>query len=124
MKLIINIVYFIMSLFIGSGDVSEEIIVALKHGKSSELVKYFDDKVSLKIINQEDVLSRSQAESNMKVFFEKHAVKALSSIHVSEVNNAQQYLTANLETNNGKFRVSILIRKNLISQLRIENDNE
>ena len=124
MKLLINIIYFVITLFMGSGDVSEEIILALKHGKSSELVKFFDEKVSLKIINQEDVLSKSQAESNIKVFFEKHPVKALSGIHVSEANNASRYLTATLETGSARFRVSILIRRNLISQLRIENDNE
>ncbi|MBP9070254.1 MAG: DUF4783 domain-containing protein, partial [Bacteroidia bacterium] len=39
-------------------------------------------------------------------------------------NTAMQYLTGTLETTNGKFRVSILIRRNLISQFRIENDNE
>ncbi len=124
MKVFINILYFIVSLFVGAGDVSEEIIVALKHGKSSELVKFFDDKVSIKIINQEDVLSKAQAESNVRVFFEKHNVKTLSNIHVSAVNNGSQYLTTNMQTNNGKFRISILIRRNLISQFRIENDNE
>jgi hypothetical protein len=124
MKLIVNIFYLIFSLFISVGEVSEEIIVAIKRGKSSELVKFFDDKVSLKLIQQEDVLSRAQAEANVKVFFEKHPVKSLTGVHVSAVNNGLQYLTANLETSNGKFRVSILIRRNLISQFRIEDDNE
>ena len=124
MKLTISIFYFLFSLFFSAADVPDEIISALKQGKSSELVKYFGDKVSVKISNQEDVLSKSQAEANIKYFFDKHTVKAFSSSHVSSMNNSAQYITGTLETANGKFRVSVLIRNNLISQFRIEDDNE
>ncbi|MCC6371735.1 MAG: DUF4783 domain-containing protein [Bacteroidia bacterium] len=124
MKLTIHIFYFLFSLFFGVTDVSDEIIAAIKQGKSSELVKYFDEKVSIKIINQEDILSRSQAEANIKYFFEKHPVKSFGSTHVSTINNTAQYITGTLETANVKYRVSILIKRNLISQFRIEPDNE
>ncbi len=124
MKLVINIFYLLFSLFFGKVEVSDEIVTALKQGKASELIKHFDEKVSIKLIEQEDVLSKSQAEANIKYFFEKHPVKSFSSSHVSSVNNQAQYITGTLETANGKYRVSILIRRNLISQFRIENDNE
>lgn len=124
MKLTIHIFYFLFSLFFGVTDVSDEIIAAIKQSKSSELVKYFDEKVSIKIINQEDILSRSQAEANIKYFFEKHPVKSFGSTHVSTINNNSQYITGTLETANEKYRVSILIKRNLISQFRIEPDNE
>lgn len=123
MKLTISIFYLFFSLFFSGADVPEEIVTALKQGKSSELVKYFGEKVSVKLSNQEDVLSKSQAEANIKYFFDKHPVKAFSSSHVSSMNNSAQYITGTLETSNGKFRVSILIRNNLISQFRIEDDN-
>ena len=123
MKLLIAI-----ALFFGisgtSIEVSEEVIGAISRGKASELVKYFDEKVSIKIISQEDVLSKSQAEANLKFFFEKHPVKAFTSTHTSSVNNNSQYITGTLETANGRYRVSVLIRRNLVSQFRIENDNE
>lgn len=124
MKIIINIFYLIFSLFFAGADISEEVVLALKQGKSSELVKYFDEKISIKIIDQEDVLSKSQAEANIKYFFDKHPIKTFSNSHISSVNNTAQYITGTLETANGKYRVSILIRSNLISQFRIENDNE
>src|ERR1044071_7456567 len=101
MKLLTAIV-FVIGTFLYA-DVSEDITAALKQGKSSELVKYFDEKVSIRIINQEDVLSKSQAEANLKYFFEKHPVKNFNSSHVSSVNNSAQYITGNLETSNGKF---------------------
>jgi len=105
-------------------EVSDEIVTALKAGKASDLVKYFDEKVALKIINQEDVLSRAQAEANLKHFFSKNAVRAFTSSHVSSMNKQSQYITGTLETSGGKYRVSILIRHNLVSQFRIEYDNE
>jgi hypothetical protein len=124
MKLLFTLVLAFSSTFLSVIDVSEDVINALKQGKASELVKYFDEKVSIKLLNQEDVLSKPQAEANLKYFFEKHPVKNFNAPHVSSVNNSCQYITGSLETANGKFRVSILLRRNLISQFRIENDND
>ena len=124
MKLLISFVCLFSGLFFTGVEVSEEVVAAIRQGKAAELVNHFEDKVSIRIINQEDVLSKSQAEANLKYFFEKHPVKAFTSVHVSSVNNSSQYITGNLETANGKYRVSMLIRRNLISQFRIENDND
>lgn len=124
MKLFINIVYLFFGLFFTTGEITDDIVTALKQGKSSDIVKYFDEKVSIKLINQEDVLSKSQAEANLKYFFEKHPVKSFSGSHTSTVNNSQQYITGTLETTNEKFRVSILVRRGLISQFRIESAND
>jgi hypothetical protein len=120
MKLLIQIFFLFSSLFTASIDVTEDVIAAIKQGKSSELIKFFDEKVVVKLISQEDVLSKAQAEANLKNFFEKHPVKSFSSTQVSSVNNNSQYITGILETNNGKFKVSALVRRNLISQFRIE----
>ncbi|MBI2721705.1 MAG: DUF4783 domain-containing protein [Bacteroidetes bacterium] len=124
MKRTLGVIFLLFSFLFSSADVPEEIVAALKQGKSTDLVKHFGEKVSVKISNQEDVLSKSQAEANIKYFFDKHAVKAFTSSHISSMNNSAQYITGTLETSNGKFRVSILIRNNLISQFRIEDDNE
>lgn len=124
MKLFISIAYLLFGLFFNKLETSDEIVAALKQGKASELVKFFDEKISIKLINQEDVLSKSQAEANLKYFFEKHPVKSFSGSHVSSINNSSQYITGTLESANEKFRVSILIRRNLITQFRIENAND
>lgn len=123
-----KVLFTIVSLFIGFSftelEISDDIVSALKQGKASELVKNFDEKVSIKLVNQEDVLSKSQAEANIKYFFEKHPVKSFSSSHISSINNNSQYITGTLETTNGKFRVSVLIKRNLITQFRIETAND
>lgn len=122
MKLLVSIVFFLSSFSVF--DVTDDVVAAVKQGKSSELVKFFDEKLSVKILNQEDLLSKAQAEANIKYFFEKHTVKNFTVTHSSSVNSNVQFVTGSLETANGKFRVSILLRRNLISQFRIENDNE
>lgn len=123
-KSIAFILLLVSGLSFWSDDLSDDLVAALRSGKASELVKYFDEKVALKLLNQEDVLSKAQAEANLKHFFSKYQVKAFSSSHVSSMNKQSQYITGTLETNAGKFRVSILIRHNLVSQFRIEKENE
>lgn len=123
MKLFAVIALFISSFF-NAFDVTDDVVAALKQGKSSELVKFFDEKLSVKILNQEDLLSKTQAEANVKFFFEKHTVKNFILSHSNTVNNNVQFITGTLETAAGKYRVSILLRRNLISQFRIENENE
>lgn len=124
MKLLINIFYLLFSFLFTGAELTDEILAALKQGKSSDIAKHFDSKISIKLLNQEDVLSKSQAEANLKYFFEKHPVKNFTGWHASTINNSQQYITGTLETANGKFRVSVLIKRNLISQFRIETDND
>ncbi len=123
MKLLVSIVFFLSS-FLNSFDVTDDVVSAIKGGKSSELVKFFDEKLTVKILNQEDLLSKTQAEANVKYFFEKHTIKNFTVSQSRTVNSTVQFVSGSLETMNGKFRVSILLRRNLISQFRIENDNE
>ena len=123
MKVLVSIVFFLSSFF-NAFDVTDDVVAAIKGGKSSELVKFFDEKLTVKILNQEDLLSKAQAEANLKFFFEKHIIKNFAVSQSRTVNSTVQFVSGSLETANGKFRVSILLRRNLISQFRIENDNE
>lgn len=124
MKLFSGILYLLITLLFSGNPISDDAIAAIKAGKATDLVKLFDERVNFKIIDQEDVLSKQQAEANIKYFFEKHPVKSFTNTHVSSTSEVIQYLTGNLETTNGKYRISILIRRNLIAQFRIENDSQ
>lgn len=124
MKLFIYILSFLISFFTKSVEINDDVVLAFKQNKASEVSKYFDEKVNTKIIHQEDVLSKSQAEANLKYFFEKHSVKNFVNIKTNTVNTTLYYLTGSLETNNGKFKVTLMLRRNLIAQLRIEQEND
>jgi hypothetical protein len=116
---------FLISLFSLSftlKDINDDISASLRQGNTVELVKLFSDRVSIKVLAQEDLVSKSQAQAIIEEFFSKNKVKGYQTAHTSIVNGDQQFITGTIDTVNGKFRVSILVRGNLISQFRIEND--
>lgn len=109
-------------------DVIDNISAAIRSGNPKNLSVYFIDNIDLKVINQEDVYSKQQAEMILKDFFTKHPIKSYTIAHKSEPKNGSQYVIGTLETNNGKFRIYFLIKttgaETLIQQFRIENGNE
>ena len=70
-------------------DITDDVANALKQGNASELVKHFAEKVSIKVLNQEDLLSKSQAQALIEDFFSKHKVKTYQTSHTSIVNGDQ-----------------------------------
>lgn len=123
MKLFVITLISLFSFSFTQKEITDDVANALKQGSATELVKHFAEKVSIKVLNQEDLLSKSQAQALLADFFTKHKVKTYQTSHTSIVNGDQQFITGSLDTNNGKFRISILVRGSVISQFRIENDN-
>lgn len=123
MKLFVITLISLFSFSFIQKEITDDVANALKLGSANELVKYFSEKVSIKVLNQEDLLSKSQAQALIEDFFTKHKVKSYQTSHTSIVNSGQQFITGSLETINGKFRISILVRGSVISQFRIEHDN-
>jgi acetylglutamate synthase len=109
-------------------DVIDDISVAIRSGNPKNISKFFIDNIDLKVIEQEDVYSKQQAEMILKDFFTKHPVKSYTVAHKSEPKAGSQYVIGTLETSNGKFRTYFLIKaaggQTLIQQFRIETENE
>lgn len=123
MKSLIILLISIFSLSFITNDISDDIAIYLKAGNIQSLSNNFADKISVKILDVEDLISKAQAQALIEDFFLKHKVKNYTTLHSSFINTGHQFITGNLETQNGRFRVSILVRGNFISQFRIENDN-
>ena len=123
MKPLVVFVISVLSLSFTSNDISDNIAIYLKAGNIESLSNVFSDKISIKILDVEDLISKAQAQALIEDFFSKHKVKNYTTLHSSFINSGHQFITGNLETLNGKFRISVLLRGNLISQLRIEIDN-
>lgn len=123
MKTLVILLISILSLSFSYKDITDDISGYLKASNSKALSEIFSDKVSIKILDAEDLISKAQAQTMIEDFFTKHKVKNYTTSHSSLANGGHQFLTGTLETSNGKFRVSILVRGNIISQFRIENDN-
>ncbi len=90
-------------LFAFTADVVDEMAVAIRSGNPKNISKYFIENIDLKVIEQEDVYSKQQAEMILKDFFTKHAVKSFNIAHRSTPKNGSQYIIGTLETSNGNF---------------------
>jgi Domain of unknown function (DUF4783) len=105
-------------------DIADDLSNNFRMGNSKEIAKNFSASVELIIIDQEDVYNRAQAEQILKDFFLKNPPNKSNIIH--KLNNSPNYrLTIlSLVTKNGKFRITITMKKVsnlfLITELRIE----
>ncbi len=130
MKIRTALLLFIVTIssFAFTLDVIDDIAAAVRSGNPKNISKFFIDNIDLKVIEQEDVYSKQQAEMILKDFFAKHAVKSYTVAHKSQPKAGSQYVIGTLETANGKFRTYFLIKttgaSTLIQQFRIETENE
>jgi|GEM_PF-391928 len=104
------------------------ISTAISSGIPQNISKYFIENIDLKVIIQEDVYNKVQAEKVLKDFFDKHPVKTYTVANKIARENASLFVIGTLETTNGRFRIYLLIKttgtKTLIQQFRIETENE
>lgn len=103
-----------------SFDVSEDIITALKFGKYQDLYKFFDEKVIVRILDKEDLLSKEQCSANLSVFFEKNPIRNFTLIQSTQLSANTHFIYGTIDAGNNKYKVSILIKKSYIVQLRID----
>jgi len=111
-----------------TADIIDDIAAAIRSGNPKNISKYFIDNIDFKVLEQEDIYSKQQAEMMLKDFFTKHPVKSYTVAHKSTPKNGSQYVIGTLETTNGKFRTYFLIKtsgtQTLVHQFKIENENE
>ena len=130
MKSLVLMLFMVTSVFSKDPfvDTSDDINNAIKQGDAKAVAAFFNDKVDLKIKDQEDVYSKAQAESVVKDFFLKNKVKGFTPAHSSASKGANQFVVGTLDTSTGKYRVSYLLKKNnekfLINQFRIEDETD
>lgn len=109
-------------------DVIDDIATSIRSGNPKNISKFFIDNIDFKVLEQEDIYSKQQAEMILKDFFTKHPVKAYTVAHKSTPKNGSQYVIGTLETSDRKFRTYFLIKttgtQTLIHQFKIEAENE
>lgn len=127
-KSLLSLLLFFSSTALFAKDTSDDIAAVIRSGNAKSLAAYFDANVDLKILDQEDVYSKAQAELIVKDFFAKNTVKAFSISHKSAPKNGSEYAIGTLQTSTGSFRTYFLLKKDgdkvVIQQFRIERQNE
>ncbi len=131
-KIIIPVLLIILPLTVaanssGTGNIPDEIVLAIKSGNSKSLARWFNSNVELVILDKEDIYSRSQAEMICKDFFASHKPLDYKVLFEGGKEGAR-YSIGNLTTSNGTFRVYFLLKKqddqSYIHQFRIETENK
>lgn len=107
-------------------DIIDNLSAHFKAGNAKEIASSFASSVDLIIIDEEDVYSKAQAEQILRNFFTKYAPQKSAVIHLINANPNFRFGILSLQTKNGKFRVSITMKKSnnafFITELRIEPD--
>jgi len=104
-------------------EIPRSLTEALKTGNSSMLSQHFNSSIEMAIPGQDDIYSKQQAELIAKDFFAKHVPKDFVLLHQGG-KEGSQYAIGRLITNNGDFRITLLIKLRedtpFIHQLRFE----
>ncbi|MCX2451756.1 DUF4783 domain-containing protein [Pedobacter sp. PLR] len=107
-------------------DIIDNLSGYFKAGNAKEVAVNFSSSLELIIIDEEDVYSKAQAEQILRNFFTKYPPLKSSVIHTINANPNFRFGILLLQTKNGKFRVSITMKKSnnafFITELRIEPD--
>ncbi len=104
-----------------------DITQAIGNGNADKLGMYFDDKVEVAVLDQEDVYNKTQAVGVVKGFFSKNQPRSFSQVHQgTSPGKDSEYCIGNLVTNGATFRVYIYMKvegnKHFIQELRFDKE--
>ena len=102
---------------------TSDITNSFARGDGATLKKYLNSNVELVIQREDNVYSKEQVSVIMNSFFKRNVPSQFTIVHQGMRDNSQ-FVIGNLQTNNGTYRIYLLIKHNLIYQLRIENPND
>jgi hypothetical protein len=107
-------------------DVIDDIAVAIKAGNSREIARYFSERVEMKVGDNEDLYSKTQAEMILKDFFDKNSPVNFTIKHKGSSQKGLSYVIGVLQTSSGSFRTLIRFKQSgnqlLIQELRFERE--
>lgn len=122
MKLFLNGFFILLAIFMQpSPSVPEGVKEAFRAGSAKEMSQFLEDKVALTLPDDDDIYTRQEVQKKLSAFF--YTNKPINfTIQFEGGKGVNQYAIGILKTVNGSYRVSLLLRANRISQLRIEKE--
>jgi hypothetical protein len=120
MKLFLYGFLFLLAICLQANNkVPEDIKVAFRTGSAREIATYLESKVTLTLLDDDDIYPRSEVEKKLAAFFFANKPTDFS-IQFEGGKDTNLYAIGNLKTSTGDYRVTLLLRLGKISQLRIE----
>jgi uncharacterized protein YxeA len=100
-------------------DVFDTFAKNIKTSNVSALSSSFNTTIELGLPNNDDAYSKSQAEMILKDFFSKNILSSFTIDHKGTSGNSK-FANGTLETNTGRYKVYILVKGNIIYELRFD----
>jgi hypothetical protein len=101
------------------------VVSALRGGNASELVKYMDDTVEIKLPSKSDSYSRAQAAVILQDFFQNNGVRTFD-VKFKGENGGTQFCIGTLQTRSGTYRTTFFMAnrngKQLVKEIRFQNN--
>lgn len=101
-------------------DMFDDIGRHIKAGNAGALAGFFNSTLELSIGEQDDAYSKSQAEMMLRDFFAKNPPKNFTISHKGSSGAGTRYANGLYESSTGNFKVYVLLKGNLINELRFE----
>ena len=105
-----------------SGSI-DDVIGALRSGNSSELSRYFDEKVDLTLPDKADSYSKAQAQLIVKDFFGNNGVRGFDLKHKGD-SPGGHFCIGTLQTSAGNFRTNVFMKikngKEVVKEIRFQ----
>ena len=113
---------------VNSLNLPGEIVQAFINGDAKVIGNYFNTSVELIFSENQGVYSKAQAEQILKTFFSNNASAnrkfTFKNLHSSSPNRENiQYYIGELNTGKGLYRVTIHMKAQRITQMRIESND-
>ncbi len=88
----------------------DEVVAAMRSGNSSDLSRYFDDRVDISLPEKSDTYSKTQAQMIIRDFFANKGVTGFEVKHKGEQGGAQ-FCVGELKTKQGSYRTNLFMRQ-------------
>lgn len=110
MKTILTISFLFLISFAHATEF-DQISTAIQKGNVEDLALFFSDNVEIKLLDTENVYSKSQARLVLKSFFEENKPQKFTISHQGGQESAK-FAIGTLVAESGEFRVQFFMKKN------------
>lgn len=104
-------IFVLLIATIAHANIFDDITEAIKTGDTEKLSEFFNENIEIKILEEENVYSKSQANLILKSFFKENTPQKFTISHKGGQESAK-FAIGNLETSNGNFRLQFFLKKN------------
>ncbi|MFT5167769.1 MAG: hypothetical protein ACI8P3_003007 [Saprospiraceae bacterium] len=111
MKNLLFILLIAPSIAMVTPDNLSNISKAISNGDAEALSQYFDDKVEVSLLDNENLYDKAQAKKALQSFFAKNKPQSYTQVHDGTSKGAgSKYTIGNLKSNGKVFRVYVYMK--------------